>query len=258
MLSKGKIKYCTLAALALLGTTTQVTSQQIILESSLGQSYVMEIAPENSFQEVIDSINSGLVIAESQSLDEVGMYPETAPDLTIDGFRMHIAANNAIMVKAVSKGHQGRNYNTPPTAQDKIDIAYIINTMANTNLLKIGSMESSLQKAGGRIDRVHPLQFLTYVFTEEELKVSMRNLQGRSFVWKGFLRGKDGKSGIVDTLQYEDGLGNVAPHAKHFANAIGIDVNLILPLMQNGKWEKFIDKLIEVVQRPASTGRYNM
>lgn len=240
--------------LAILGSISTLSySQQVILESSLGQSYVMEIAPENSFKDVIDSISQGLLIAESQALDTAGESLETIPELNhIEGFKIYVASNNALIAKAVSKSHPQRHYHTPPTASEKADIAYIVNTLANMSLLKIKGEESSLKRAGDRIHGVHPLQFLTHVFTNEELKVSMRNLKGRSWVWKEFL------SGITDTLKYEHSQGAILPHSKHFANKIEVDINLILPHIQNGKWDKFIETLIDKVPRKGNSGRYGM
>lgn len=246
-----KKKSAFLLSAFLIATSHGIFSQQIVLESSLGDSYVMDIEPNQPFKEVVNSISECLTIAESRSAETMGV--DTYESMMNAGQFKMLVANNSIVVKPLSKAQEiARNYNVAPTAQQKTDISYIVNTLSNASLLKVASAESSLKKAGERIDSVHPLQFLIYVFNQEELKVSMRNLQGRSWVWKEFLEG------ITKTLTKENAAGRVQPYMQDFAKKVGLDVSVIKPSFQNGKWEKLIDILIKNVPRKGETGRYGL
>lgn len=225
-------------------------AQQAILEGTSGDKYVIEIQPEKSFREVVESIEN-LMVAESQAAGSRGLA-----DANINlwnrsqGFSM-VVADNSIMIKAAPK-QTGRDYNVPITAQDQSDMSYIVKTLTNLSLLKIKKAESSLKRAGDRIKQVHPFNFLAYIFTNEELKVCIRNLEGRAWVWSEFV------GGFVKSLNEESAAGEVLPYAQDFANRLGIDVNQILPPLQNGQWERFISTLIKVVPRQGDHGRYDM
>jgi hypothetical protein len=230
-------------------------AQQAILESTSGDNYAIEIQPESSFRDVVDSINESLTIAEMQAAGYRGLADaDTSRWNASKGFSMRVA-DNSIVIKPSNQTlnpQTQRDYYVLPTSAEKADMSYIANSLSNFSLLKIKSVESSLKKAGDRIERVHPLQFLAYLFTNEETKVSVRNLEGRAWVWKEFV------AGFVKSLNEENAAGLVLPYAQDFANHLGIDVNLILPTLQSGKWEQFIVTLIRVVPRQGNSGRYDM
>jgi len=224
-------------------------AQEIILENSLGDNYVVEIDSSESFLTAIESINKSLADVEDSNT-----LPESIPVSFKDSFRMDLMfSEGEIIVKASKKANLSpRNYFAPVTPQDRADISEIVKTLANSSLVRIKGSESSLKRAGDRIDPIHPLQFLTVVFTDEELKVCMRNLQGRSWVWKRFL------DGITETLAAENAVNNVMPYAQDFANHINLNIHVFLPVLQSGKWEKFINTLIDNVPRQGGSNRYDM
>lgn len=145
-----------------------------------------------------------------------------------------------------------RDYFEPLSQQDRTDIYYILRTLANSTLIKIGGQKSSLKRAGDRIEHIHPLKFLQFVFSEEELKVCMRNVQGRSWVWKEFLEG------LTTSLKNEASLNNISmQYVTDLAKKINVDVNLILPWIQNRRWEDLVNGLIQYVPRQSGPNRYD-
>jgi len=64
-------------------------------------------------------------------------------------------------------------------------------------LISIAIAKGDLVAAGDRIDHVHPLRFLEAVFTDEELKVGIRNIRGKGWVWNHFV------GGLKDSLSTE-------------------------------------------------------
>lgn len=241
---KKKVKGIYLQTILALALSTEGYSQEIILENSVGENYVVEIEPTESFLDVVESINHSLVSIEMPST-----YSKNEG---IHSFRLDfMVSEGGVLIKAV-KTISPRNYLVPATPDQKIDITEIVKTLANSSLVKIKNSESSLKKAGDRIDDIHPFQFLITIFTDEELKVYIRNLQGRSWVWKRFLEG------ITETLAEEHGLGNLLPFAQDFANRINMNINVILPLLETAKWEKFVNTLIDSIPRQGGTDRYDM
>jgi hypothetical protein len=222
----------------------EIAAEEVMVESPAGQIYVLQVHPEDSFLDVVGAMPAYFETEES--------FPEVDFE-TPASFRVCLLAQHTPSA-SIAKRMRGeaRNYSAGTTTMQASDIGYIIKTLANSSLPKIKSAESSLKKAGDRIDVVHPLQFLICVFSDEELKVCLRNLQGRTWVWKDFL------SGITDTLAEEDARGNVLPYIYDYANKVGVDANELLPIVQSGKWERFVNRSIELVPRAPGSNRYNM
>lgn len=244
---KPMLTYVTRAALGVLSCCPfLVNAEHVVVESSSGETYVLHVDPQDCFLDVVESIQA--CYAAQDPLAEENGGEEQIHTFKVRMLSRGVSAEQlAKKVRAVA-----RSYAAGATASESADIGYIVKTLANSSLPKIKSAESSLKKAGDRIDPVHPLQFLACIFTNEELKVCVRNLQGRAWVWKDFL------SGITETLAQEDARGNVLPYLQDFATRIKIDANILLPILQAGKWERFVNTLIEIVPREGGTDRYNI
>ncbi len=145
-----------------------------------------------------------------------------------------------------------RPYQRSVTPEEKRDIAYIVTTLADKSLVELKSKESTINKVGDRVDHVHPLQFLNCIFSDEELKVAMRNVYGRNWVSKKFM------DGLIDSLKKENTHGNVLPHAQDFSSRLNVDPRTILPAMQKGEWDEFVAILIKTIPRSGNARRYDM
>lgn len=228
----------------------------IVLESSIGENYVMAVQPQESFQEVIVKVQQTLVNAEIEAGNATNFDDHHSVPFQSD-FRMQVLNDGNVVVKCAAKkltnmNPNARSYAAGLAASDKNDIAFIVKTLANESLIKIKKSETALKKAGDRVDHVHPLQFLWYVFSEEELKVGVRNIQGRSWVGSSFM------NGLTKTIQEENSYGNIMPHVHHFASRLNIDPNTIIPMLKAGHWEKFVDALIKIIPRSGDADRYDM
>jgi hypothetical protein len=152
--------------------------------------------------------------------------------------------------------HTLRDYNQRVVGGDREDLRYIVITLGRYNQLKIGLESSNLKAAGNRIRHLHPLRFLETVFTDEELKVAIRSIPGKTFVDKHFF---DPKDGLIGSLDSEYAKGNMPPaFIQDFAKNININVKEIDGLIQQRKWREFIMKLITIVPRKGDVRRYNM
>ena len=236
-----------------ISVTGQAHAYEIIVESPAGESYAVSVHPKDSFLDVVENINQCLYAAATEEAYNDDFYSHSEGPYD---FRMDFKVTNAgLLMKAQSVKKprtEARNYSLPLTMQEQTDINFIVTTLGNSSLPKIKSNESSLKKAGDRIINVHPLQLLALVFTTEELKVAIRNMQGRSWVWKEFV------DGITTSFDEENAVNNVTPFVSDFARRIKADVNVINSLVQGKKWKELVNVLINTVPRQGSTDRYNM
>lgn len=219
------------------------TAAHIIVESPQGSFSFLEVDEQDSFFKVVELLKEELI--NSQEGNAIDYIPDAKP------LQLEFIDENVIFVKTASKG-TARNYYATISPQDFSDISFIIKTLANESLLKIKKQESSLKRAGERIDSIHPLLFLATIFSDEELKVAMHNLQGRSWVWKRFL------GDLVSTLKEENNKSNIMPYTEDFSARIALDASLFKPLVKEGRWEKFVNLLIEKVPRNGDADRYKM
>ena len=145
-----------------------------------------------------------------------------------------------------------RDYYAPLAANEIGDIRYIVTSLANRSLIHLLANRGEFEAAGDRVDHVHPLKFLMVIFTDEELKVCIRNMRGRGWVWGSFA------SGLTDSLATESSIDNLRiEHIYDFASTVEIDPNMIVPSVEQKKWEEFINLLIEHVPRKGDHGRYD-
>ena len=145
-----------------------------------------------------------------------------------------------------------RDYFAPLMANETADIRHIVTSLANRSLVHLLANRGEFEAAGDRVDHVHPLKFLTVIFTDEELKVCIRNMRGRGWVWSNFA------AGLTDSLATESNIDNLrVDQIYDFASTVEIDPSMIQPSLEQKRWEEFINLLIEHVPRKGDHGRYD-
>ena len=122
----------------------------------------------------------------------------------------------------VDKGPVFRDYTFAASENEMKDIHFILSSLANKTLPKLLKLKPTLERAGDRIDHLHPLRFLEYVFTDEELKVAVRNIKDRSFVWGDFF------GGLKSSLQEETDRNNLSDEMiGEFCLNVNIEIDLV-------------------------------
>lgn len=213
---------------------TAIGAQEIVVRTPDGQYNVVDVESEMNFSNTIDLLQYDLNYNGEYIIDFMAITPKRN-------------------VQTKSMKGVVRDYWIPVTASEKKDVAYIINTLGMSSLLKLNGEKSSIKKAGKRLDHLHPLRFLMCIFTDDEMIASMHAMDGRTWVWSEF------KSGTVTTLETEADKNNLNPdQIEHFAAQIGISAGPILTLLANRQWDNFISHLLANVKRNADAGRYNM
>lgn len=104
----------------------------------------------------------------------------------------------------VSAHHQSF-FHLPLLEQDKKNIKIIIKTMAEKGLVKLLFDRRYLERKGDQVNYVHPLRFIGYIFSNQELKSCMRKIKESRFKWNEFISGfsrRMEEEYAVDNLQY--------------------------------------------------------
>ena len=223
-----------------------------------GGAIALEIQHEDTFIEVIDKLVDNVSQTEECNQWAQGQVFLVSKD---DDSQIRYAVNivqirDALFSPKASR-HQPagvRNYNTKLAEGEKSDIRYIVTTLGNVSIPNLIFYKSSLEQAGDRIDHVHPLRFLEYVFTNEELKVGIRNVKSKgSWVWGDFL------GGLSNSLNEESDYSNMTDtFIRDFAANVKVDVNAIYNLIKQRQWGLLIETLISKIPREGDTKRYNM
>lgn len=216
----------------LLGTTR---GSEILVSRQDGLTYVLEVDPQESMEKVEERIRE----LNGDSAFIVSLPPT-----------MQIKRRAAVQ----QGGYLGypRDYTAEVTHYERADIRFIVSSLADKSLMSIAFIKGDLESAGDRIDHVHPLRFLMTIFVDEEMKVAIRNIRGRGWIWNQFV------DGIKDSLSTEANIGNLRDeHIVHFASTLGLDPRRLYPSILAQNWEGLIDTLIREVPRRGDHDRYD-
>src|SRR5262249_3924590 len=137
--------------------------------------------------------------------------------------------------KIPSKTESYRCYEQKVTKEEKEHLSFIIRSLGFKSLPKVWSDKASLKRSGDKIDHLHPLRFLMFVFTDEELKAAVSNIKGRIFVWSEF------KKGLYESLTEETRKDNMSiAYIVDFAKHIQIDSHMIIRPIKNERWDELM------------------
>lgn len=213
-------------------------AKEVIVTPSEGESFVLDVEPTAPFLEIFEQIQERLVerdrggdkeeVSFSYSLGFPGIYAKKGKPASV------------------------RNYYANVTPSEKENIRFIIRSLAKYNWAQLAKEESSLKRAGDKINHVHPLRFLQTVFTDEELKVGIHVIRNKSLVWGEYY------DGIRKSLNDETDLNNLLQFLPDFAHHVGVHLDSLLPYAQSRQWSALIDILIQSLPRQGNPDRYDM
>ena len=144
-----------------------------------------------------------------------------------------------------------RNYSAPVTESELKDLRYIILSLANKSYVELLLYSGSLNSAGDRIEHIHPLKFLMTIFSDEEMKIAIRNVKKKKKCWKRWM------SETAAHLEEELKNNNLNMFVNDFAAKVQVNSNIISPSINKRKWEQFVNLLITHVPREGDNGRFD-
>lgn len=215
-----------------------------------GNSFLIQVDENTPFLEVIEGIQAQLVeldIAQKTA----GSYlngSEANPELS---FNYTIGIPEICVNKGKHK--VTRNYSRPVKTDEKNNIRYVIRSLAKYNLAQLAREKSSLERAGDKINHLHPFRFLQCIFTDEELKAGLHAIRKKGgYVWSNYY------DGMKSSLNEEFDKDNLIQFTCDFADNVGVNVNEILPYVQARQWSNLVDVLINSIPRQGNPQRYDM
>lgn len=194
-----------------------------------------------------------LAVNEEDSLQKIKINIASITGYAAEDQRISVnVSSNAV---AKSKSYEGyRNYYEVMDESDIKELHFIVKTLALKSLLELAKFKSKLEKAGDKIDHVHPLNFLAAIFTDEERKAYIHAIKKREgMVWNRFI------NGLSTTFEEEAALDNMPQEfLQDFSNRLGINIQLIQPSVDGRKWTDFVKTLIVNIPRDGDADRYDM
>ncbi len=133
-----------------------------------------------------------------------------------------------------------RDYERGISADERKQIRFIVDTLANNNLASIWFAQDDLNAAGDRISHMHPFRFLECLFADPQVRKGVLKIRQRRLVWSNFYEG------IRGSLSAEAHRHNLqAEHIAAFAHSIHQDPHWMTSLIAHHQWEQFVEELFE-------------
>ena len=124
-------------------------------------------------------------------------------------------------------------------AQQERIISEIISTIDNTHLMLLGFQASHLHRLGDQLGEIGVFQFMGYIFSQPQLKQSMRKIHSSWGKWQGFM------GGLAPRIESECHKENFVHEVTRFAHFLRIDPNVLLHCAHNRDWDGFVGRLVE-------------
>lgn len=125
------------------------------------------------------------------------------------------------------------------TDDDRSNIYELITIMSQSNKFQLLFKQGHLKSIGAQINHVHPLKFLSSIFSNPEIKSLMGNIRDDGFKWSGLI------DGLGPSLTREAIKGKLDLYLNDFAYEIGLSATEIHPYFQSRDWDSFVRFLIQ-------------
>ena len=139
-----------------------------------------------------------------------------------------------------SKGDEVTYKDLPCSDQDRSYIFEIITTMAENGKISLLLKQNHLKQMGAQINHVHPLKFLSTIFTNDRLKECMVPIFDDYFKRNGFM------DGLGPSLTVESEKGKLESFLPEFANEVQIPADALRPYFQSRDWEGLVRQLMQM------------
>ena len=121
---------------------------------------------------------------------------------------------------------------------EKHAIREILVSMGEKNWAKLLFESRKLSSLGGKIQHVHPLQFLGYILSEHRLRECLRKSSKNYFKWSAFM------DGLRPKMERELHSGSLMRELSSFAEFVGGDPRLLETFCEHHSWDEFVKCLL--------------
>ena len=119
-------------------------------------------------------------------------------------------------------------------------IEEIISTIGKASVLTLGFKQGHLKALGKQLSGVGPLQFLAYIFSNEELTNHMKNIRKSSFKWSGFIDGL--KLGLTKEAESN----KLYVELPGFAKVVEVEYQELEAPAKAKNWDEFVAVIIQL------------
>jgi hypothetical protein len=127
----------------------------------------------------------------------------------------------------------------PCSDEQKACIYEIISTMAEKSKLSLFINQSHLKGLGDQISDVHPLKFLSVIFSDPYLKSCM------VVIWPDYFKRSEFLEGLGSSFDRETEKGKLYLHKVDFAKDLGVNPDRIQSYFDARDWENLVLYLIQ-------------
>ncbi len=124
------------------------------------------------------------------------------------------------------------------TAEHQGCIYEIISTMAENNKLTLLFKQSHLKELGDKISEVHPMKFMSTIFTHPYLRSCMPSIWSDYFKRTGFM------DGLGPSLTREMERGKLVSLIDDFSTEVNIPAHQLRPYFEVQDWDSLIQLLM--------------
>jgi len=206
-----------------------------------------EIPQDQPFKDVLNHINAQISHAEANQCEEVYLAAASEPSLGSNILSFMFGSS-----KGESEESPDRDYSRAPTKIQKDAIIYIFTSLAKFTKTELFTHRSSINSAGKKIEDIHPLVLLSYLFGEDDLRGCMESMHERGgMVWGKFTKG------LFKSLREEKQKGNLTrAQINDFAKNLKIKPAPFHTAIEDNDWSGFVSKLFEQLPRKGTPRRY--
>ncbi len=169
-------------------------------------------------------------------------YDDHLPTLLIandlNEAQFHLAENVPFVHSAGHLGPIDPFYQLPLNDKEKRLIRTIFTTMAEKNIIQLALEKRTMEKKGKKVNHVHPLRFIGYIFSNPELKSCMRKIVKSSFKWDAFV------DGFSRRMKEEYSNNNLYKHIPGFCQEVGANPDNISRFIDKKDWEGLVKSLL--------------
>ncbi len=150
-------------------------------------------------------------------------------------------------------GYGIRDYYEPMSESQLETLHYLIDTLSSKPVPLLLLLQGELDRRGHELDEVHPFRVFTTIFTDEKLKVGIRNMKKKKRVWNEWV------DGIADSLNSAAERENLTLEmAEDMSEQIDLGIEHYWKHVENQDRKRFMDTLATRVPRQGGGGnRYD-
>jgi hypothetical protein len=117
-------------------------------------------------------------------------------------------------------------------------ISRIIRTMAEKNVFRLLLEKKKMERDGEKIEHVHPMKFLGFIFEDPHLRHCMQAIKKSYFKWNGFMEG------LSERMKEESERNNLAAYVPGFAKAVETNPDDVMRYIRKHDWDGLVRSLL--------------